>query len=192
MRRMILASLVLVPVVGYAQTSTSINPQPSSSVLVAELLPPVVPAMHEVVVPAASASLVSVDSAATHAVIREVVKTQMNDSFTDAALRQAGTLQYDLLGAMPSAGTAPRVLKAVEMDLSDKDLATQPAVTNVSIHATVDAYGFPRNLTVAHSAGAEIDKKAMAAVSQYRFEPAMRGNRAVEAPVTISIKIEKP
>lgn len=191
MRRMILTSLVLLPVMAHAQARTSTEPQPStSSVLVAELLPPAAPAAYAMAA-AAPAALTPVN-VGSHAVIHEVVQTRMADTFTEAAMRQAGTLQYDLLGSIPSVASAPRVMRAVEMDLSEHDLAAEPTVTHVVIHATIDEYGFPRNLTVAHSAGSVVDKKALAAVSQYRFTPAMRGNRAVEAPVMISIKIQKP
>lgn len=193
MRRMILTSLVLLPVIAQAQARTSIEPKPSpsSAILLAELLPPAAPAVYAMPAPASAASLGSVN-AANHAVLHEVVQTRMTDSFVDAALRQGGTLQYDLLGSIPAAATTPRVLRAVEMDLSPQEMAAEPAVTKVVIHATIDEYGFPRNLSVAHSAGELVDKKAMAAVLQYRFTPAMSGNRAVEAPVMISIKIEKP
>jgi outer membrane biosynthesis protein TonB len=56
----------------------------------------------------------------------------------------------------------------------------------------VDAYGFPRNLSIVRSAGAVVDKKVLDAMSQYRFTPATLDNKPVDAAVTISIKIEKP
>jgi TonB family protein len=96
-----------------------------------------------------------------------------------------------MMGDVPMQSSAPRLTRAVEVQLSDSELAAQPAVSSVVVRATIDANGTPRNLTVAHSAGAMLDKKALEAVSQYRFAPATRDNEPVEAPVTISIKIQK-
>jgi TonB family protein len=98
---------------------------------------------------------------------------------------------FAMMGDVPMQSSAPRLTRAVEVQLSDKELAAQPAETSVVVRATVDANGSPRNLTVAHSAGATLDKRALEAVSQYRFVPATRDNEPVEAPVTISIKIQK-
>jgi TonB family protein len=110
----------------------------------------------------------------------------------DAALRRGGTLEYAMMGSLPTESSAPRVTRAVEVDLSAQELAEQPAVSNIVVHATVDAYGFPRNLSIVRSAGAVVDKKVLDAVSQYRFTPATLDNKPVDAAVTISIKIEKP
>ncbi len=191
MRRMILSSLVLLPVMAHAQAPTLTAPQPSSSsVLVAELLPPAAPAAYAM--SAAAPAVLSPANGASHAVIYDAVQAKTAKTFTQAAMGQAGVVQYDLLGSIPAVVSAPQVMRAVEMDLSNQDLAAEPTVTNVAIHATIDEKGVPRDLTVAHSAGSVVDKKALAAVSQYRFTPAMHGSRAVEAPVTISIKIQKP
>jgi hypothetical protein len=43
----------------------------------------------------------------------------------------------------------------------------------------------------AGGAGTVVDKKALAAVSEYRFKPATVNNQAVQAAMTIAIKIEK-
>ncbi len=185
MRRMILTTLVLLPVMAHAQASTSAEPQPSpsSAVLEAELNRPAAPA------PAASITALNT---ANHAVVRESVDTQMTESFVDAAMRKGGTLEYTYYGSIPTEASAPSVTRAVEVALSADELAAQPAVTNVIVHATVDADGFPRNLTISKSAGALMDKRVLAAVSQYRFKPATMDNKPVDAAVTISVKIEKP
>jgi TonB family protein len=108
-----------------------------------------------------------------------------------AALHQGGTVEYAMMGDVPVAPSVPQVSRAVEVDLSAQELANQPAVSSVVLRATVDAYGYPRNVTVVHSANAVLDKKVLAAVGQFRFTPATLDNKAVDAPVTITIKIEK-
>ncbi len=81
--------------------------------------------------------------------------------------------------------------RAVELQLSDKELSEQPAVSNVVVHAIVDEQGIPRNVQVTKSAGSVVDQKAIAAVSQYRFQPATFGNQPTWAAVSIAIKIQK-
>ncbi len=207
MRRMILTPLVLLPVLAYAQASTRTEPQPSpSSVnLPAEqaelpgdrstspgwkLTQPAEPAKDAMAaVPARATTL----NPASHATVREFVQTRMTDDFADAALRRGGTLEYVMYGGgTPTESSAPALTRAVEIDLSQQELAAQPPLANVVVRATVDAYGFPRNLAVAHSAGAVLDKKALAAVSQYRFKPATLDNRPIDASVLITISIQKP
>ena len=196
MRRMILTSLVLLPVLARAQASTATEPKPSTSsaTLRAELTQPTGAAVHAMAgaAPAAAPTAVPTTTIA-HAAFREIVHTQMTDDFADAALRQGGTLQYVMYGGgTPTEATVPVLTRAVEIDLSQPELAAEPAVTNVIVRATVDAYGFPRNLAVAQSAGASLDKKALATVSQFRFKPATLDNRPVDAGVLITIKIQKP
>ena len=196
MRRMILTSLVLLPVLARAQVSPATEPKPSTSsaTLRAELTQPAGAAVHAMAgaAPAAAPTAVPTTTIA-HAAFREIVHTQMTDDFADAALRQGGTLQYVMYGGgTPTEATVPVLTRAVEIDLSQPELAAEPAVTNVIVRATVDAYGFPRNLAVAQSAGASLDKKALATVSQFRFKPATLDNRPVDAGVLITIKIQKP
>ena len=196
MRRMILTSLVLLPVLARAQVSPATEPKPSTSsaTLRAELTQPTGASVHAMAgaAPAAAPTAVPTTTIA-HAAFREIVHTQMTDDFADAALRQGGTLQYVMYGGgTPTEATVPVLTRAVEIDLSQPELAAEPAVTNVIVRATVDAYGFPRNLAVAQSAGASLDKKALAAVSQFRFKPATLDNRPVDAGVLITIKIQKP
>ena len=196
MRRMILTSLVLLPALARTQASTAAEPKPSTSSasLRAEFTQPTGAAVHAMAgaAPAAAPTAVPTTTIA-HAAFREIVHTQMTDDFADAALRQGGTLQYVMYGGgTPTEATVPVLTRAVEIDLSQPELAAEPAVTNVIVRATVDAYGFPRNLAVAQSAGASLDKKALATVSQFRFKPATLDNRPVDAGVLITIKIQKP
>jgi TonB family protein len=193
---MILTSLVLLPALARTQASTAAEPKPSTSSasLRAEFTQPTGAAVHAMAgaAPAAAPTAVPTTTIA-HAAFREIVHTQMTDDFADAALRQGGTLQYVMYGGgTPTEATVPVLTRAVEIDLSQPELAAEPAVTNVIVRATVDAYGFPRNLAVAQSAGASLDKKALATVSQFRFKPATLDNRPVDAGVLITIKIQKP
>ncbi len=193
MRRMILASLVLLPVVANAQAGTPTEPQTNqtSAALLAELTQPAVPAELEMKAAAPAASIAAMNTS-THAAVREFVQTRMTDNFLDAAVMKGGTLEYAMMGSVPSESSAPKVTKAVEVDLSAQDLSEQPAVSHVVIRAIVDENGVPRNVVVTQSAGSLIDRKAVEAVSQYRFKPATVDNKPTWASVSISIKIQKP
>jgi TonB family protein len=141
--------------------------------------------------PAAASASISPMKMPNHAMFREIVQTRVTESFVDTALRQGGSMEFAMM-SVPTESSAPQVKRAVEVDLSAQELEEQPAVSNVVVHATVDAYGFPRNVTIAKSAGAVLDRKVVAAVNQYRFTPATKDNKPVDAAVTIAIKIEKP
>ena len=186
MRRMILTSLVLLPVLAHAQSSSATEPKPSaSSANVAELTLPHIAAA---VKPAAIASF----NKTNQTKFRQSVETKTIDSFADDTMRKGGTLEYAMFGDVPNQVSAPQLTRAVEISLSEQEMVSQPTVSNVVIRATVDAYGFPRNLTVAQSGGTLVDKRAVEAVSQYRFKPATRDNQPVDATVLITIKIQKP
>jgi TonB family protein len=193
MRRMILTSLVLVPVMAHAQAVTSTEPQPStSSAMVAELAQPAELAMNASAKAAAPAASIAAMNTSAHAVVREVVQTRMAENFMDAALLKGGTLEYAMMGSVPTQSSAPMVTRAVEVELSTQELAEQPAVSQVVLHAIVDVNGVPRNVAVSQSAGSVIDRKAIEAVNQYRFKPAMLDNKATWSTVSITIKIQKP
>jgi TonB family protein len=196
---MIMTSLVLLPVMAQAQASTSTGPKPSpsSAVFEAELTQPAVPA--ELAMKAAADKAAAAPAASTaaigmsnHAAIREFIQTQLvADDFAEAALRLGGTLEYSFKGSVPAQSSAPQVTRAVEVSLSDQELAEQPAVSRVVLRAIVDENGIPRNVAVSHSGGSVIDRKAIAAVSQYRFKPATLDNKPTWASVSITIKIQK-
>jgi TonB family protein len=194
MRRMVLTSLVLLPVMAHAQAGTSTEPKPSTSsaMNLAELAQPAVVA--ELAVKAAESktgALTAAPGTTNHAAVREFIQTRMTGGLMEAALRQPGTLEYALKGSMPTQSSAPQVTQAVELDLSAQELAEQPAVSSVVLRAIVDENGVPRNVQVSHSAGSVVDRKAIAAVSQYRFKPATLDNKPTWASVSITIKIEK-
>jgi hypothetical protein len=185
MRRMILTSLVLLPVLARAQASTSTEPQPSTSSanLRAELTLPVTKP--------SAASIGSVNTAG-HAAIREVIRSEAANTFTDAALSLGGTLQYSMKGSLTVQSSAPKLTRVVEIGASPEELSGEPAVSKIVVHAIVDQYGIPRNVAVTQSAGRMLDAKAIEAVNQYRFEPALVDNRPTWATVSISITLQKP
>lgn len=193
MRLAIISSLVLFPVLAHGQASTAavVKPIPASAVVQAELVKPaVLKAAIKAAAAAEPANPISSMNALSDPAVREFVHTLVTEDFVHQALRQAGTLEYGFTGGEVIEESAPKMTRSVELQLSQQ-MAAAPELIQVGVSGTVDAYGFVRNLTVTHSAGAVIDKKALAAVSTYRYKPATVGNQPVDAAVTISILIQK-
>jgi TonB family protein len=193
MRLAILTSLVLLPVLAHGQAVTPVAAKPAttSAVLHAELNQPVGMAAAVKAVAAADTTATNSSLNAASPAVREIVQTLVTENFTHQALRQAGIVEYGFTGGKLNDESAPRMTRPVEVQLTQEELAATPDLTQVAVSGTVDAYGFPRDLTVTRSAGKAVDQKALAAVSATRFKPATVNNQPVDSAVTISIKIEK-
>jgi len=191
MRLAILSTLVLVPVLvqGQAVTPAQSKPVTPSAQLQAEVRQPA--ALAAVMKAGVRADVASTMTAASSVNVRAYVSTQLSEDFTQEALRRAGTLEYGFGGSAPTVTTIPQLTRSVDLQLSAEDLATTPDLSRVVLRGTVDEYGYLRNLSVTHSAGKSVDKKALEAVNGYRFKPAMVNNQPVQAAVSIAIKIEK-
>jgi TonB family protein len=80
----------------------------------------------------------------------------------------------------------PEVIYKEDPEFSDEARKARHEGT-VLIDLEVDASGRPVNLRVVRSLGMGLDEKAMAAVSHWKFRPAMSGNRAVTAPARVAV-----
>jgi outer membrane biosynthesis protein TonB len=192
MRRMILITLVLLPVMAHAQarTSTVTQPSPSSAVNEAELIQPVAATELAMKAAGSSTSMPLASNTTMSPLVYESVLLHTTQDFADAALMKAGTLEFSMRDT-PTESSAPKVTRAVEVSLSTSELAEQPAVSKVVVHAIVDENGFPRNVAVTQSGGRLIDRRAVEAVNQYRFAPATLDNKATWSTVSLAIRIQK-
>ena len=157
MRLAIISSLVLFPVLAHGQASTAaaVKPIPASAVVQAELVKPaVLKAAIKAAAAAEPANPISSMNALSDPAVREFVHTLVTEDFVHQALRQAGTLEYGFTGGEVIEESAPKMTRSVELQLSQQELAATPELIQVGVSGTVDAYGFVRNLTVTHSAGA--------------------------------------
>lgn len=193
MNRMILSTLVLPSVLGLAQAGMAVEPKPMnpSVVLLAEANQPAGLAEVALAAGKTNASMVAA-TAAAHPLLKESIGTQyLGQPFVEAALRQPGTIEYAFKGNTPMTSQAPRITKAVEVNLTPAELAQAPAVNSVVLRAIVDENGVPRNVTVTRSGGSTLDAKAVAALNQYRFVPATVDNQPTWSTVSVTIKIKK-
>ena len=81
--------------------------------------------------------------------------------------------------------SAPRILYSPDPDYSEEARKAKFQGT-VTLWLVVGADGRPRDARVARSLGMGLDEKALAAVRQWKFEPAMKDGR----PVAVQINVE--
>ena len=179
MRRMIAATLVLIPVLAHAQASTTTEAKPSnaSATLMAKSTPPAPPA----------AAKADVSPAKDSITVHETVTTQPDPAFLSEAMHDGGSISYTLIGSGEQI-VAPKLVHVVSTTLPVDEIAVS---RDVVVHLTVDQHGVPQNLKIARSADAIVDQRTLEAVSQYRFTPATIDNMSVPADVTIDVKIQK-
>ncbi len=82
--------------------------------------------------------------------------------------------------------TAPRVIHSVEPEFSDAARRTRYQGM-VSIGLIVDTQGNPEDIHVIHHLGMGLDEKAVEAVRQYRFKPAMYRGQPVPVQIVIDV-----
>ncbi len=108
--------------------------------------------------------------------------TILAPALTDAA----ATLQPDRVYRVGGAVSAPSVLKTAVPRYTSQ--AAEAKLTgNVILELVVDASGQPTHVRVVRSLGMGLDEKAIEAVRQYRFKPALKDGQPV--PVTINIVV---
>jgi periplasmic protein TonB len=84
--------------------------------------------------------------------------------------------------------SAPEVVHSVEAEFSDEARrAKYQGVCLISL--IVDAQGNPQNIRVARPLGMGLDEKAIEAIKQYKFRPAMKDGKTA-VPVMITIEVD--
>jgi len=186
MRRIFVATLVLIPVLANAQASTSMEqPTQTAATLVAKANPPAPLAPAKSAAPAASSSIASATvELPVHVVIHQI--TPDADYMSDA-MQQGGTIAYGFGSDVHSRATSPELIHVVQADLAPQQLAKG---SDVTVHLTVNAHGVPENIQILKATDTVVAQKTIAAVSQYRFKPATRDYVAIPADVSVDVKIK--
>jgi TonB family protein len=84
--------------------------------------------------------------------------------------------------------SAPIILHSVEAEFSD--YARKNGICGATlIGLIVDANGLPQNIHVVRSLEPSLDEKAMDAIRQYRFKPAMKDGK-IPVPVQITVEVD--
>jgi periplasmic protein TonB len=82
----------------------------------------------------------------------------------------------------------PKLTYSVEAEFSDEARRAKYEGT-VVISLIVDAQGNPQNIRVSRSLGMGLDEKAVEAVRQYKFKPAIEAKSGKPVPVPISVEV---
>jgi len=82
----------------------------------------------------------------------------------------------------------PKLTYSVEAEFSDEARRAKYEGT-VVISLIVDAQGNPQNVHVSRSLGMGLDEKAIEAVRQYKFKPAIEAKSGKSVPVPISVEV---
>ena len=81
--------------------------------------------------------------------------------------------------------SAPEVLHAVDLEFSEE--ARKAKISgDVEVYLWVDEHGNPTHVRVVRGMGMGLDERAVEAVKQYKFKPAMENGR----PVTVEMYID--
>jgi TonB family protein len=91
-------------------------------------------------------------------------------------------------GNIPTRISAPVVIHSVEAEYSEEaQRARYQGMCLISL--IVDTQGIPQNIRVMRPLGMGLDEKAVEAIRQYKFKPAMRDGKT-PVPVTIAIEVD--
>ena len=85
--------------------------------------------------------------------------------------------------------SAPVLLYSVEPEFSEEARKAKVA-GNVLVNIWVDEKGVPVRARVLKGVGMGLDEKAMAAVKQYRFKPAMEGGKPVMVEMNVEVTFQ--
>jgi len=84
---------------------------------------------------------------------------------------------------------APIVLKEVDPEFSE-EARKQKFSGNVLVGLIVDEQGNPVHVRVMRGVGLGLDEKAVEAVRQYKFKPAMKDGKPVKVELSIDVRFE--
>ena len=92
--------------------------------------------------------------------------------------------------AHPGGGISmPKLVYGPEPEFSD-EARRQKYQGIVSISLIVDAQGNPQRIRVQRALGMGLDEKAIEAVKQYKFKPAMQGSKPVPVEITVEVNFQ--
>jgi len=83
----------------------------------------------------------------------------------------------------------PVVLFAPEPEFSEEARKAKFS-GNVEVHLIVDESGLPTHVTVARPIGMGLDEKAVEAVRQYKFKPAMKDGKPVKVDIYVDVNFQ--
>ena len=112
---------------------------------------------------------------------------QQTPALLDAPLSSSGAVSRVNNANLEATETKPPVLlHSVDPEYSKK-ARRKKFSGDVKIALVVDENGAPQEVHVEHGVGFGLDEKAVEAVKQYRFKPALRNGKPVAMPLYVVI-----
>jgi len=113
-------------------------------------------------------------------ILGATVDQNLARNYQSAHFDQVGQQKYG------SKITEPKLLLYTEAKFSDE--ARRKSIEGTCILALiVDSNGMPQNIKVRRSIGSGLDEKAVEAVRQYRFRPALANGSPVAVPISVEV-----
>jgi TonB family protein len=102
-----------------------------------------------------------------------------------------GSAEQNLPSArkMPDGATAPMVIYMAQPQFTEEARKAK-FMGVVLVNLTVDEKGLPQNVHVLRGVGMGLDQKAVDAVKQYRFKPAMKEGKPVEEALNVEVNFQ--
>jgi protein TonB len=85
--------------------------------------------------------------------------------------------------------SAPKLIYSVEPEFSEEARKAKTA-GNVLVELVVDPQGRPQNVRVVRGVGMGLDEKAIEAVKQYKFQPAMEAGKPVAVRLDVDVEFQ--
>ena len=100
----------------------------------------------------------------------------------------AGTMAAGCAGLVAGV-SSPVLIYQVEPEFSEEARKAK-FMGSVLVNLVVDPQGMPQNVHVLRGVGMGLDEKAMEAVRQYRFKPAMEGGKPVAVEMNVEVDFQ--
>jgi TonB family protein len=91
---------------------------------------------------------------------------------------------------LPEGVTPPVLIRRVDPQFSDEARQHRPLDLSVLVGLVVDAQGVPQKVFVVRGVGEGLDEKAIEAIKQYRFKPAMMDGKPVATALNITVRFQ--
>jgi TonB family protein len=117
------------------------------------------------------------------------INVEVNFQIDDAASASVPPAPKNAARTLPDGATAPVLLYQVEPEYTNSARKAKKSGT-VLVNLMIDKQGRPQHVRVLRRLDTGLDKKAIEAVKQYRFKPAMKDNQPVEEALNVEINFQ--
>lgn len=101
------------------------------------------------------------------------------------ATAAAGTVSVKRISVV----SAPKLIKSVDVEAAPSVWFSLRTESQVTVALTVDAQGVPTDIKVVKSSNADLDRRVLKAVSQFRFAPGTLNTVPTQFPITLNVNV---